>query len=720
MPYRAFVGIGRALVVEVGLKPVSSPARLAIGLFLLAAAAWGVLQLGDGPGPHPLPPVPTIDAGGLHLSALALLLVQMAVILAVSRLTGVAFRRIGQPLVVAEIVAGILLGPSGLGALAPGVLTAIFPPEGMDALSAVSQLGLVLFMFVVGLEFDFGLVRSRGPLALVISQYGMVVPFLFGTVLAVWLYPVFADPSVPFVAFGMFLGASMSVTAFPVLARILSERGLMRTPIGALTLTCAAVGDVTAWCLLAVTIAIVRAGSLGMGLVTTLAAVAFVAAMVGALRPLLARVAARYGTVEDIGPTAVAATFLALLVCATVAEAIGIHALFGAFLFGVIVPRQGHVVRGLVSRVEDLVVVLFLPLFFAFTGLRTEIGLLTDASLWGWCALVVAVATLGKLAGTAIPARLGGLSWRESATVGVLMNTRGLMELVILNIGRDLGVLSPTLFTILVVMAVATTVVTSPIVRWLQPPERVLAATAEASPQPETVLACVAHPDSALGLARILAALCVGPGVRGWALRLTPLNDQATLFPEGATSEPHGAVDTAADLLAAEARRLGARVDALEFSSSQPARDIVAVAALKDAGLILLGLHRPLMGTAWLGGPLLEVAQRARQTVCMFHDKGFMGPHRVLLLPGGDHAEAARVVAERIARGPQVQLTAYRPPADQPLIPALLAAAAGFDLVVAGVGPEWGLAMNVFDVRAHPLVTGLPCSLLAVHGASGT
>lgn len=698
---------------------MSSPVRLAFGLLVLSAVAWGVLQFGAGL--HPVASVPQVavpDTGALHLSALALLLVQMAVILVVSRVTGIGFRRIGQPLVVAEIVAGILLGPSGLGAIAPDVLLAVFPPEGMPGLSAVSQLGLVLFMFVVGLEFDFELVKTRGPLALVISQYGMVVPFLLGGVLAIGLYPVFADPGVPFVAFGLFLGASMSVTAFPVLARILSERGLMRTPIGALTLTCAAVGDVTAWCLLAVTIAIVRAGSLGMGLVTTLLALGFVAVMVGALRPLLARVAARYGTVEDLGQTAVAAILLALLVSATVAEAIGIHALFGAFLFGVVVPRQGRVVRGLVERLEDVVVVLFLPLFFAFTGLRTEIGLLSGADLWGWCAVVVLVATVGKLAGTAIPARLGGLSWRESATVGVLMNTRGLMELVILNIGRDLGVLSPTLFTILVIMAVATTVVTSPIVGWLQPPERVLAMTAETSPRPNAVLACVAHPESAVGLGRMTAALCKGTGARGWALGLVPIADHATMFPEGTRADDAPATESAADLLAEEARRLGAPVEAFGFPSSAPARDIVAVAALKEADLVLLGLHRPLMGTAWLGGPLLEITQRARQTVCMFHDNGFERPARVLLLRGGEHFEAARSVAERLAQDPGVELTLFDREPGEPAMSALLAAASRFDLVVVSVGPEWGLAMNVFDVRVHPLVTELSCSLLAVHGAN--
>jgi Kef-type K+ transport system membrane component KefB len=651
----------------------------------------------------------------LHASPLALLLIQMAVILTVSRLTGLAFRRVGQPLVVAEIVAGIFLGPSGLGALSPGTLNLLFPAEGMAALSGVSQVGLVLFMFVVGLEFDFELMRSRGPLALVISQYGIVVPFLAGGLLALGLYPVFATEDVPFTAFALFIGASMSVTAFPVLARILSERGLMRSPLGALTLTCAAINDVSAWCLLAFTIAIVRAGSAVDGIVTTVLAGVFITVMVGAVRPLLARLSARYGTADDIGQTAVAAVLLLLLGSACVSEAIGIHALFGAFLFGVVVPRQPQLVRGLVSRIEDLVVVLFLPMFFAFTGLRTEIGLVNTPELWTWCGAIALVATLGKLVGTATPARLGGLGSRESVTLGVLMNTRGLMELVILNIGRDLGVLSPLLFTMLVIMAVGTTVITSPLVRLLQPPHRVLAANAIPGGSRNAVLACVSHPDSAAGLARMTAALCTGTGARGWALRLIPLRDHATLFPEGGLVEPG---ENAAERLASDARAMGADVEEVTFSSSDPPRDILAMAVLKDADVVLLGLHRPLMGTAWLGGPLLEVAQRARQDVCMFHEVGRARPRRILLAGGGEHGEAARRIADRLARDARVEVTPFVTPAGQESIPALLLAAAGYDLVVAGVGEVWGLPMSLFDVREHPLVTGLPCSLLAVHGGA--
>ncbi|MFN7146224.1 MAG: cation:proton antiporter, partial [Myxococcota bacterium] len=339
------------------------------------------------------------------------------------------------------------------------------------------------------------------------------------------------------------------------------------------------------------------------------------------------------------------------------------------------------------------------------------IGLVSGGELWGWFGLVMLVATLGKLVGTAVPARLGGLGWRESATIGVLMNTRGLMELVILNIGRDLGVLSPVLFTMLVLMAVVTTFVTSPVVRWLQPPARVLAGATPAAGEPAAVLACVAHPDSAVGLARVTAALCHGEKARGWALRLTPLGHQATLFPEEEVVEPE---EDAATLLVAEARRLGAEVRALSFPSSDPARDIVAVAGLTGADVILLGLHRPLMGTARLGGPLREITQHAHSDVCMFQDAGLEQVRNVLLVPGGEHAEAVERVAARLARDPGVTVT--RLPGNAG-IPELLAAARGRDLVIASVGSAWGLPMNAFDVREHPLVTALPCSLLAVHGA---
>ena len=590
----------------------------------------------------------------------------------------------------------------------------LFPASGMANLTAVSSLGLVLFMFVVGLEFDLGMIRNRAPLAIVVSQYSIAVPLLLGVLLAFGLYPSFATADVSFPAFALFMGASMSVTAFPVLARILSERGLVRTQIGALTLTCAAINDVTAWCMLAFTIAVVRSGGLLDSVRTTVLAAVFIAVMVGAVRPFLARVAQRYGTIDDLSQTAIAAILLLLLLSGFASEAIGIHALFGAFLFGAVVPRQGSVIRALTSRIEDLVVVLLMPLFFASTGLRTSIGLVDTPELWAYCILITVFASAGKLIGAAVPAWMGGLPLREATTLGVLMNTRGLMELVILNIGRDLGVLSPLLFTMLVIMAVVTTFVITPIVRRLYPPERVLAEEAEpVRPQAGfTVIACVSHPATAAGLGRLTAAFCASPKARAFAVQLLPTEDRASLFPEGFATPPDGVAAT----LANHARALGVDVETVTFPSSDPPRDICVVASLKHADLVLLGLHRPLLGTAHLGGPLIEVAKGLACDAAMFHDVGFEHARRVLVARGGANDAAVMRVAARLVPGATV--TEFHAPTGVDPIDALSDAATAYDLLVAGVGPEWDLAMQAFDVREHRLLSRLRCSLLAVHGAA--
>lgn len=657
------------------------------------------------------------------MSALALLLVQIAVILTVSRAVGWVFRRfLGQPLVVAEIVAGLLLGPSALGALSPETMAALFPAEGMAGLGAVSQLGLVLFMFVVGLEFDISRMKNLGNTAVLVSQFSIIAPFLLGTTLALVTYPLFSTAEVPFIAFALFSGASMSVTAFPVLARILSERGLMRTKLGALTLTCAAVDDVTAWCLLAVTIAVVRSGGIAAAVQTTAFAVVFIAAMLGIVRPVLARVAQRYGTEESLGQTAVAFTLLLLLLSAVTAEVIGVHALFGAFLFGVVVPRQGPIVRALTERVEDLVVVLLLPLFFAFTGLRTAIGLVDTPELWAWTGAIILVATVGKFGGTAIPARISGIPWRESATLGVLMNTRGLMELVILNIGRDLGVLSPVLFTILVLMAVVTTFVTSPLVSRLFPREQALSEhDAPVAPSPTmitTVLCSVADPRVAPAFGRLLARLCSAPDTRGVALSLEPIRDLATLFPE-LPEDTEGEEERAADVVAEHASRHGVEIETHSFPSADPAADIVAVASRQRARLVLLGLHRPLMGTARLGGPLPHVAEHLDGDLGMFLDRGLAHVDKVLVARGGEHDEAAARIGARLAAG-GARVVELRAAPGEDALPALLRAAAeGYDLVVAGAGKAWDLPMHAFDLRDHPMFTQVPCSLLVAHGPEG-
>jgi Kef-type K+ transport system membrane component KefB len=397
---------------------------------------------------------------------LPLLLVQVAVILIVARLVGLLFRKIHQPQVMGEMVAGILLGPSLLGWVAPAVTLALFPPESLGYLNALSQIGLLLFMFLVGLELDPQILRGRGHAAVVTSHVSILAPFFLGTLLALFLYPRLSDDSVPYVHFALFLGIAMSITAFPVLARILTERNLLRTPLGSLTIACAAVDDVTGWCVLAGVVILVRADDGVMPLWLTLAGSAvYIVAMLFVIRPLLGRLETIYKQRGKLSHDVMAIIFLLVLVSGLITEWLGIHALFGAFLAGAIMPKNYRFVHTLTEKLEDVAVVLLLPLFFAFTGLRTSIGLISGAEMWFFCALIILVAIMGKFGGSTIAARVSGIPWREASALGILMNTRGLMELVVLNIGLEIGVLSPAMFTMMVIMALTTTFMTSPLLQ---------------------------------------------------------------------------------------------------------------------------------------------------------------------------------------------------------------------------------------------------------------
>lgn len=400
----------------------------------------------------------------LHLPTL---LIQVGVILLVARLVGLVFRKLHQPQVIGEMLAGILLGPSLLGWLAPDISAALFPAESLGFLNALSQIGLLLFMFLVGLEFDPNMLRSQGRAAVVTSQASIVAPFILGAGLAFYLYPKLSDASVSFTSFALFMGIAMSITAFPVLARILTERKMLRSKVGAMAITCAAVNDVTGWSILAAIVLFGQANSSAHPIWLTLVGTAvYIVVMIWGVRPLLQRLEGtfqKWGISQDM----MTLIFLVILVSGLVTEWLGIHALFGAFLAGVIMPKQHSFVHALTEKLEYVAIVLLLPLFFAFTGLRTSVGLLNGADLWFYCALIILVAVAGKFGGSTVAARAMGMSWREASSVGVLMNTRGLMELVVLNIGLDIGILSPTLFAMMVIMAIVTTVMTAPLLQWI-------------------------------------------------------------------------------------------------------------------------------------------------------------------------------------------------------------------------------------------------------------
>ena len=406
---------------------------------------------------------------------LGLLLAQLVVILVAARAAGLLMRPLGQPAVIGEMIAGLALGPSLLGAVAPDVLAALFPAGGMLPLAALSQLGVLLFMFVVGLRLDLTLLRGRAHVAVAVSHASIIAPFLLGAALAPLLHPAFAPPGVGLLPFALFLAAAMSVTAFPVLARILDDRGLRGTRIGTVAIAAAAVDDVTAWCILAAVVAVARStGATGAGGLSAFAttiglAAAWVLFLFAVVRPALARAAARRSVVVPSAQL-VSVAVVGAFVSAWATEGAGVHALFGSFLAGVIVPRggaddpaRGGLAEMLAHRIEAVVGAVLLPVFFAFTGLRTSVGLVQGGTAWALAGLILLVAVAGKLGGSAGAARLFGMPWREALAVGTLMNTRGLMELVILNVGLDIGVITPTLFAMLVLMALVTTVMTSPL-----------------------------------------------------------------------------------------------------------------------------------------------------------------------------------------------------------------------------------------------------------------
>jgi Kef-type K+ transport system membrane component KefB len=393
---------------------------------------------------------------------LATFILQIAVIILAARVFGWLFGKLGQPAVMGEIIAGILLGPSALGALTPAINGFIFPPASIGNLQIFSQIGLILFMFVVGMELDLEILRKNAGSALLISHASIVIPFALGCGLSYFLYSILAPPDIPFFAFALFMGIAMSITAFPVLSRIIRERGLSHSRLGQLALTCAALDDITAWCLLAIVLAIIRNGNQNSLSNSLFLLPVYVLAMLFIIRPLLKKLLDQATGEEKIGRSRLTVIFIILLLSAYCTELIGIHALFGAFAAGIVMPAEKEFRIRLADKIEDIALVLLLPLFFVVTGLRTTIGLLDNPSLWVILFLILAVAVIGKFGAAAISAKLMGESLKDSLSIGALMNTRGLVELVVLNIGYDLHIISPAIFTMMVLMALITTCMTNP------------------------------------------------------------------------------------------------------------------------------------------------------------------------------------------------------------------------------------------------------------------
>jgi len=462
LTYAGVVGLPAAAlfaIISVGER-LSAPAIQRLSLVASSAKAAG-------------PPVAAPN--------LALLVGQIGLIVLLSLVVGRLVEKIGQPRVVGEVLAGILLGPSLLGWVAPQVSAFLFPAASLGILNAISQLGLVLFMFMVGLELNVGELKGQGHVAVVVSHASITAPMALGAALALYLYPRLSTPGTSFAGFALFMGVAMSITAFPVLAKILSERKLLRSRLGTMAISCAAVDDVTGWCVLAGVVAFVRSSHSSLPLWATLLGLpVYLAIMFWAGRKLLRKFELAWLTDNELSNTYKALLLVFLLISALSTEALGLHLLFGAFVAGAIMPKNPGLVASLIQRFESLTILLLLPLFFAYTGLRTSIGQIHGVGMWGICLLIIAVAVTGKLGGTGIAARLSGVGWKESFALGSLMNTRGLMELVVLNIGLDIKIISPPLFSMMVIMAIATTMMAPPVLAWLYP----AGARELADPQP--------------------------------------------------------------------------------------------------------------------------------------------------------------------------------------------------------------------------------------------
>jgi Kef-type K+ transport system membrane component KefB len=389
------------------------------------------------------------------------LLLALVAVIAMGRVLSAVCRRLGQPPVIGEVIAGIVLGPSILGKLSPEAMDYLLPQGITPLLSVIAQLGIIMYMFLVGLHLNLGHVKNHAKSAIAISHAGITFPFALGAVLALWLYPQLSSQSVPFTNFSLFMGVALAVTAFPVLARILTDRKMEKTDIGVIALSCAAADDLTAWCLLALVVGIAQS-QVDQALMVIAAAMVFIGSMFYIVKPLLEKLVRRYDN-RCHSPEALTIVFGAVLLSSLITERIGIHAILGAFLLGAIFPHDSSIAREIHRKLYDVATLLFLPAFFALSGLRTEIGLLSTSTEWLICGAIIAVSTLGKIGGTWVAGRLTGMNNRDAGALGILMNTRGLMGLIVLNIGLDLGVISPKLFAMMVVMALVTTMMTVPL-----------------------------------------------------------------------------------------------------------------------------------------------------------------------------------------------------------------------------------------------------------------
>jgi len=531
---------------------------------------------------------------------LAILLLQIITIIIVARVVGLLFKLISQPMVIGEIAAGIILGPSLAGLYFPEFSAFLFPAQSLGNLQFLSQIGLILFMFIIGMELDLKVLKNRAADAVIISHASIVIPFSLGVGLAYFLYPELAPDNINFLAFSLFIGIAMSITAFPVLARIVQERGMTKTRVGSLVITCAAADDITAWTILAAVIAIVKAGSVVNSLFTIVMASIYIITMIKLVKPFLKKLGEIHSSRENLSKHIVAVFFITLFLSAVTTEVIGIHALFGAFLAGVIMPANEKFRSIFIEKLEDVAVVLFLPLFFVYTGLRTQIGLLDDAALWQDFGLIILVAVVGKFFGSAFAAKFVGQNWKDSLAIGALMNTRGLMELIVLNIAYDLGVLTPEIFTMLVLMALVTTFMAGPALAFINYifPEEMAAFLTDAKQEAAkfNILLSFGNPQRGKTMLLLANSFIANSNAENsiTSLHLTPID---SLIHDKLAENEIESFQPIKD----EAQHLNLRISTIFKPSNNLNRDIVEIANKGNYQLLIIGMGQSLFEGSFLG-----------------------------------------------------------------------------------------------------------------------
>ena len=574
----------------------------------------------------------------MHFDPIVLVLIDVLIVMGLSRTMGLLFSQIKQPLVIGEIVAGVMLGPSLLGMVFPAATAFLFPPDVIPMLEVLSQIGLIFFMFLIGLELNPRYLKGSLETAVLVSHVSILVPFSLGCLLALLLFPLMSNNGVSFTAFSLFLGTAMAITAFPVLARIITENNLQNTRLGTLALTCAAVDDVTAWCLLLVAIAVTRTNSMIGALPNILAAGLYIAFMLTIGRQWLRKFILIYDEAGKLTQSMLAVIYGLVIISALMTELMGIHLIFGAFLLGAVMPKHEGLTRELATKTEDFVLTFLLPIFFAYSGLRTQVGLLNSLPLWGLCGLVLLVAISGKYIGTFVAARVCGLSKRDASALGWLMNTRGLTELIVLNIGLNLGVITPLLFTMLVIMALVTTFMTSPLLEWTYPKRLIREQEMPPeNPGPDrldyAILVPVANPKSQQGLMKIAIEIARSPVHRAVVYPLSLIQFEQDHAFESLPQEADRRISRRKEELATSLASISSTkaqsvietmvqpmIEPIVQLSGDVARTTHDVALARNIDLIVVGWHRPALSSNRLGGRVGQILSTAPVDVAVFVD----------------------------------------------------------------------------------------------------